>query len=279
LENDPFGETYDEQCARIKANSPFGELKTWRLVKLIVKKGCDLRQEQFAMQLISQFDQIFKAAKLKIWLKPYEIMCTGPNCGLVECVSNAISLDALNKKLLKLGIRGLGDFFMLFYPTEKQWRRARYNFAESLAGYSLVCYLLQIKDRHNANILLDRDGHLIHIDFDFLISNSPGGNMLFEKAPFKFTQEFMEVMNGEDSKCFNIYRSLMIKGFMALQAEYRKIMVLVEMMLSVNKNLQCFIGGPRIIADLKSRLFPKVQGTNDEYQMLNAAEAAKFIDQ
>jgi len=112
-----FGEPFEEKCRRIRNKSPFGSLSTWKLIQVIVKEGCDLRQEQFASQLISQFDQIFQLHNVPVWLKPYEIVSTGPNSGLIQTVVDTISLDSLNKKLKQLGIGSLGEFFKAYYTT------------------------------------------------------------------------------------------------------------------------------------------------------------------
>ena len=91
---------------------------------------------------------------------------------------------------------------------------AQRNFVHSFAAYSLICYFVQVKDRHNGNILLDGAGHVMHIDFGFMLSNSPR-NLGFENAPFKFSEEFVELLDGRGSDLFNYFGALLLKGFIA----------------------------------------------------------------
>jgi phosphatidylinositol kinase/protein kinase (PI-3 family) len=72
---------------------------------------------------------------------------------------------------------------------------------------------------------LDASGHIIHIDFGYLLSKT----IKFEKAPFKLTTEFVDVMGGYRSPCYKEYCRLCVKAFLAARKHYKKIMLLVEM--------------------------------------------------
>lgn len=119
-----------------------------------------------------------------------------------------------------------------------------------MAGYSVVCFLLQIKDRHNGNILLDASGHIIHIDFGYLL----GKTINFEQAPFKLTTEFVEVMGGYNSPCYKQYCRLTVKAYLAARKHYKKIMMLVEMtMEGKGKKVLSCLSGDKIYEELLNR--------------------------
>ena len=157
-------------------------------------------------------------------------MATGPNCGLIEAITDSMSLHAVKEKVGPNAT--LRDYFIKQYGNGDRYKMARDNFCNSLAAYSLITYILQVKDRHNGNIMIDIEGHMSHIDFGFLLSNAPGKGFTMEQAPFKLTQEWIDVLGGNQNKKFDDFRKRMAKGFIALQENAEKIIILVEMMLN-----------------------------------------------
>jgi phosphatidylinositol 4-kinase B len=134
------------------------------------------------MQMITFIHQIFSQDKTpgvstkKLWLRPYEILATGPGCGILEFLPDTLSIDYLKRKMIEKGGSGsLSEYFEVNFGKigTPGYVQAQKNFADSLAAYSLVSYILQLRDRHNGNILINKEGHLVHIDFGFMLTNSP----------------------------------------------------------------------------------------------------------
>ena len=244
----PWGEAWEVMKERIRKESPFGNYKTWNLRGVIVKGHDDLRQEHLAMQLIQKFKSIFKAANLSIFLQPYDILVVSENSGIIELIPNAVSLHSIKKSTKNY--TNLSDFFLINW--DGNFEEAQKNFVESTAGYSLICYLLNIKDRHNGNILLDSSGHVIHIDFGFLFTNSPGGNINFETAPFKLTNEMVEVMDGSESELFRYFKVLLVQGFLELRKYAEECVLIVEMMLP-GERMACLQDGAKAVREFRER--------------------------
>ena len=267
-----FGETFAQKEESLKKTSLFGKFKSHKIFRCIFKTHEDLRQEQFATQLINEFNQIFKLEKINCWLNTYEIISTGNDAGLVEMVNDSLSLDQLKQKLNNISLK---DFYLSYFgqgnPNSQRYKDAMNNFVASLAGYSLVCYFLQIKDRHNGNILIDNEGHLTHIDFGFLLSNAPGKGLKFENAPFKLSSDMVDCLGGIKGEYFQNFRKLLKKGFLAVYRHRQKIIILVEMMwCGHGRNLDCFEKGQEAINELKNRLAPK--------NCKHTKDVLKFVD-
>ncbi|EFJ06373.1 hypothetical protein SELMODRAFT_269945 [Selaginella moellendorffii] len=246
------GELWDIKKGKIKKTSVFGGLPGWDLRSAIVKSGDDCRQEHLAVQLVSHFYDIFQEAGLPLWLRPYEVLVTSSRAALIETIPDTASVHAI-----KTRNTSLREYFCKKYDENSPaFKLAQRNFVESMAGYSILCYFLQVKDRHNANLLIDEDGHIVHIDFGFMLSNSPGG-VNFENAPFKLTREQLEasVMDsdaeGTASEFFDYFKVLCIQGFLTCRKHAERIILLVEMMQ--DSGCPCFRGGPKTILNLRKR--------------------------
>ncbi|TDH65898.1 hypothetical protein CCR75_002044 [Bremia lactucae] len=276
-----FGERFADMQDRIRERSTFSRFDGWALAPVIAKSFDDMRQEVFVMQGLKLFQLIFRKHKIDLWLRYYSIVCAGKDCGLLEVITDAQSLDSLKKigtkvtgigtSLLRIFERACGRDPIKSEHDLNRLEEARTNYISSMAAYSLFSYIFLVKDRHNGNIMLDTDGHVVHIDFGFILGIAPGNTFSLETAPFKLTPEMVAVMGDEG---FDRYRQLVFHGLLALHLEAHQLMSLVYLS-SKDSCFPCFKGQSRarIVRRLGRRLCIGLNAQDVE------RTAARIVDQ
>lgn len=242
----PFLATFMIKKPKLNEEESFEIVKT----SAIFKVGDDCRQDVLALQLISMFRTIWMTAGVDVYVFPYRVTATAPGCGIIDVLPNSISRDMLGRE----AVNGLYEYFITQFGPESgvQFQKARNNFVKSLAAYSIITYLLAIKDRHNGNIMYDNEGHILHIDFGFCFDIVPGG-VKFEQSPFKLTREMVRVMGGNtNTQAYKWFEELCVKCFLACRLHMDAIIDMVRPMME--SGLPCFKA--KSIEHLKARFAP-----------------------
>lgn len=224
----------------------------------IFKVYDDCRQDALTMQIIQVLKAVYFSLELPVHLVSYGIIPnrTGANNavgGILEVIKNVHSRHQMGSRD---GYKTLKEFYIQKFgiPTSVGFRKAQLAFAGSLAAYSVVCYLLWVKDRHNGNIMYDEEGHVVHIDFGFLLGISPGGNLGFESAAFKFSKEMVEMLDGLHSEVFDYFATCAVRAFLVAR---RYTTVLTTIVGSfVDSGLPCFMYKTSALEAFKNRFFP-----------------------
>lgn len=265
-------EPWEAKVRRIQEGSPYGHLQNWSLKAVIVKCGDDLRMELMAYQLLVMLQKIWSEEHVPLKIRPYRILVLSHDSGMIEPILNTVSLHQVKKQ----SQMSLFEYFKQEFgePNSEGFLTAQRKFVESCAGYCVVSYLVQVKDRHNGNILLDNEGHIIHIDYGFILSCSPK-NLGFESSPFKLTPEFVEVMGGQDSDMFKYFKILILQGLVAAKKHSDKLTSLVDIMRA-GSQLPCFTSSSSTVQNMKARFHMSL--TEDQLHALVDSMVAQSIN-
>lgn len=121
--------------------------------------------------------------------------------------------------------------------------------------------------------MIDRKGHIIHIDFGFMLQSSPG-NMNFEGSPFKLTQEYIDLMDGVDSDLFEYFKSLMTAGLLQVRKHMEELVSFITIMMKESA-MPCFKNPATIVSEFEARM--RVTGMTAASQRNEMAELADRI--
>ena len=84
---------------------------------------------------------------------------------IMEHIPDTLSLEKLRKE----SSLTLPEFYQTYF--QDNFKEAQTNFIKSLAGYSVFCYLMNVKDRHEGNFLIDRSGHIMMVNFEYMLQS------------------------------------------------------------------------------------------------------------
>ena len=258
-----------------------------KIISSIIKGGDELRQDFFISQILNLFNDFFSEEGLNIHLKTFNVISNNSG-GFLQTIINSVSIAKINKITFPYedkysfesvsGIKNnnlnyydsnLKNYFIFKFGTDtEEFKKAIINFVSSFVGYSLICYFFEIKDRNNGNILIDEEGNVIHIDFGFLLDKT-AGNIKFEKAPFEFTSDFIELIGGTESKYFILFQDLFFKGFKIIRKKYDIIILMVELFCDIYHDLNSFRDKDNILKILKEKFLLAICNENDLMKKCN----------
>ena len=208
-------------------------------IQVMYKCGDDLRQDILTLQLISVMDAFWLNKNSDLRMKPYQVMQTGNQCGMVELVLSAITTNIIHTK--HGTIRGAfnNKSHLIFLKANsknnhEKFKIAQENYARSCAGYSVATWVLGIGDRHPDNIMIHKNGVLFHIDFGHFLGNFKskkvvGFSINRERSPFVFTPMMKYAIDEGKENNNQLYREFVQWIFQA----YREIRLRFKFFLNL----------------------------------------------
>lgn len=207
-------------------------------LQLFTKESFDFLHELTGSLFLCQFEKFLRESFVDNWLNPMFIYCTKQNAGFIEIIPNSKSFHKIKSK--NIFLKKVETKYIKLFEKNFLRKNESYIFSESISGYSLICFLLQIKDRHNGNILLSEEGRLIHIDFGFIFDSSPG-NINLEAYSFKMSDYFLLKLGGIKSEPFENLREIFVRGLLVTRKNIGKFIKILRYLFEErgikNKNL------------------------------------------
>tara|TARA_B110000008_G_scaffold278936_1_gene324207 strand:- start:2106 stop:2852 length:747 start_codon:yes stop_codon:yes gene_type:complete len=142
----------------------------------------------------------------KIMINTYNVLPISMNYGWIEIIDDCKTLYNL-----KSSGKSLTNHLMDINPNISI-DSLRENFIKTCVASCVLCFILGIGDRHTENILINKYGDIVHIDFSYLLGDDPKNI----SSEMRITPDMLELLGGKNSStyikfkkyCSSVYKKI-----------------------------------------------------------------------
>jgi hypothetical protein len=231
----------------IQKNYPGNKLGPKIDKKFILKNDKSLRKENIVSSLIIllQNKLIQQANRGRIeYFEPiptYKVLMITNELGIVEFIDNCLTLKNITMRNYTL------QNYILENNKDAKIGVIKERFAKSLAISSCLSYVLGLGDRHANNIMVSNNGHIIHIDYGYILENPIHSNIV-NNPVIRISNEMIDFLGGWNSEYF-----LMFKNYIA------KVFDIIRLYSNIIINYYAILGYEKVMdwENLKKRLIDR----------------------
>ena len=150
----------------------------------ILIKNEDIRKDKLTMVISSWINIICNE---KIMINTYNVLPISMNYGWIEIIDDCKTLYNL-----KSSGKSLTNHLMDINPNISI-DTLRENFIKTCVASCVLCFILGIGDRHTENILINKYGDIVHIDFSYLLGDDPKNT----SSEMRITPDMLELLGGK----------------------------------------------------------------------------------
>lgn len=170
-------------------------------LKILIKNE-DVRTDKLAMDI----SYWIATLTIDIIMPIYNVfpLCAGAGC--VEIVPDTTTLYDVRKTSTLL------NFIMSNNPNTTT-ATVRERMVASSAGACLLAFTMGLGDRHLENMLITKNGYVMHVDFGYVLGDDPK----HAATPMRITEDMVDAMGGRNSKTFESFVQRTQKGYESMR--------------------------------------------------------------
>lgn len=168
---------------------------------LLIKKE-DLRKDRLVV--ISKF--ILQHTIQNIELTPYNVFPISKTYGWIEMLEDVETFFDIQQN-------STIQNYILQHNLDVSIQHIRKIFLQSCGSNALLTYMLGIGDRNLHNLLLKQNGHIINIDFSYILGDDPK----FNTTEMSISKGMVDMLGGKNSEGFVSLQQFCSDGFKAIR--------------------------------------------------------------